>query len=418
MTGVTCAYILAQKGWDVILIEKERELGGCCGAFLQGGNFLDKHAQYILEDDTEVLDLLDELSLRPELLWSEPKKGFFYKGFTNPFDSTGNSMTIRGLGLVDRLRMPLCLSRIRGTSDWKSFEDLTAEYWLRTWGGGSLFRNIWTPLLRNSFKDSYNQVSSVFLWQKYKKMAKKTAYLRGSFQRLTEVMAQEISAKNGSIRTSNTVKRIVARSEGGVRITTDKTIINCDVALVTTPLPVFMNMARKLPVEYNMSLNSIKYMNKLSMVLELDKPFSDFHSIEICDPSFPFGEIVEHTKYISSEYYNSHVIYINNYVEPQSVYLNYSPLKLLEDYLPYLKRINPDFTDSSINNSNLFKVSYACPVIKTDYSRRVPDIKTPLEGVFMATEAQIYPEEIDISSRIKLAGQAIDIISGSGESNT
>ncbi len=416
LTGLVSAYRFLQRGHDVILVEKARELGGLAGAFLLGGSFLDKYPQYILEDDKEVLELIREFSLEPEVSWLTPRRGLFYKGFLNTFDTPGNTLGFRHLNIVERLCLPVCLNRIKACQDWQRFEDITAENWLRTRGGGSLFRNFWTPLIRNRFKGYYNQISGVFLWRKYRYMGKKIGYMRGGFQRLVEVLAQEIGARNGSIRTSNTVKKIFPEPGGGVRVSTDKSVLNFDLLLVTTPLPVFTGIVNDLPMEYNMNLTSIKYMNRITMILELKESMGNHYYLEICDPTFPFCEIVNHTTLVSPEYYDyTHIIYITDYVEADSVQMNYSSQKLLEDYIPYLKRINPKFQDEWIKNTNLFRANYAYPVIKTDYSRRKPDFNTPVPGIYIATEAHLYPDERDINSCIKLAENVVDSINLSRE---
>jgi len=165
-----------------------------------------------------------------------------------------------------------------------------------------------------------------------------------------------------------------------------------------------------------MNLASIKYMNRITMILELKESMGNHYYLEICDPTFPFCEIVNHTTLVSPEYYDdTHIIYITDYVEADSVQMNYSSQKLLEDYIPYLKRINPKFQDEWIKNTNLFRENYAYPVIKTDYSRRKPDFNTPFPGIYIATEAHLYPDERDINSCIKLAENVVDSINLSRE---
>jgi len=410
LTGLTCAYHIAEKGYNVVLIEKEKEIGGLINSFLIGGNFLEKFYHYIKEDDREILDLIESLSLKSELVWKNSNKGLFYRNNVSCFNNFIDVFNTGSLNFVDRLRLYICMLFLKKIVNYKSLEGITAEKWLRSIGGGSLFRFFWDPILKNSFQDYYSQIGFTYLWAKYRARGNKTGYLRGGFQRLAEVMRQKIFARSGSIRTSTIVKSIIPGIEGGVRIATERDILDVDMVIVTTPVPIFMKMLKNLPVEYAMNLNSIQYMSAVSLVLELSKPFGYIHIMESCDLSFPFVEIVEHTNLVSPEYYEgSSILYIMKYVESDSVYMNYSTHKLLEDYIPYLKRLNSSFEQSCIKKEYLFRADFAYPVMTSNYSRIVPGIETPFKGVFLANTSQAYPELTSINNCIILSYKALDI---------
>jgi len=96
--------------------------------------------------------------------------------------------------------------------------------------------------------------------------------------------------------------------------------------------------------------------------------------------------------------------------------MNYSIQKLLDDYIPFLKRICPAFEKEWIKKHYVFRLDYAYPVITYNYQRLVPDIVSPVKGVYLATRAQIYPEEININSCIGLANKVIERFISEGNS--
>src|SRR5437588_10520045 len=69
--GLTAALRLAQKGAQVTLIEKERELGGLAAGFLVGdsGTYLEKFYHHLFRSDKDIQKLIDELGLGEKLEW-------------------------------------------------------------------------------------------------------------------------------------------------------------------------------------------------------------------------------------------------------------------------------------------------------------------------------------------------------------
>jgi protoporphyrinogen oxidase len=414
--GITCAYYLAQLGHSVVLIEKEKELGGFSGSFLLSGGFLEKYYHYVIKSDEDILQLIDRLSLSSELIWTDIKRGLFSRS-VYPFNNNRDIFGIETLNLIDKIRFYMSMASLRHIKDLKSLEGINAEKWLRSSGGSGLFRFFWTPLLKNRFGNDYNQLGAVYLWSNYRNIHGKIGYLMGGFQRIFEVMREKISGKGGTIKTSTTVKNISVTHDGTIRVSTEKDFLNFDRVIVTVPLPSFMKMVKDLPVEYAMNLNEIKYMNVLSVILELNRSFSDNYIIQSCDLSYPFSEIVEHTRLFPSDYFDgSHMVYILKYIEQGNVYMNYSIQKLLDDYIPFLKRICPAFEREWIKKHYVFRLDYAYPVITCNYPRIIPDIVSPVRGVYLATRAQIYPGEININSSICLANKVIESFISEGNS--
>ena len=61
--------------------------------------------------------------------------------------------------------------------------------------------------------------------------------------------------------------------------------------------------------------------------------------------------------------------------------------------VPYLRRMFPAFDESWIQESHVWRARYAQPVVERGYSRLIPPVETPVRGAFLATMAQIYPED-------------------------
>ncbi len=61
--------------------------------------------------------------------------------------------------------------------------------------------------------------------------------------------------------------------------------------------------------------------------------------------------------------------------------------------MPYLKKINKEFTENEIDQSWLFKDLYAQPVVDINYSQMLPQTKTSVPGFFWASLHHVYPED-------------------------
>ena len=73
MAGLTCGCLLAQKGLEVLIIEKNQKVGGCCTSFQKDGFSFDLSVQSVGECQSggrvwkllKKLDLLDQIHFIP-----------------------------------------------------------------------------------------------------------------------------------------------------------------------------------------------------------------------------------------------------------------------------------------------------------------------------------------------------------------
>ena len=69
---------------------------------------------------------------------------------------------------------------------------------------------------------------------------------------------------------------------------------------------------------------------------------------------------------------------------------------------PFLKELSPGFDRSWVREMHVFHSDYAAPITPTGYGRRVPDLAAPIPGLYMATMAQIYPEDRGVDCGVVL----------------
>jgi hypothetical protein len=60
-------------------------------------------------------------------------------------------------------------------------------------------------------------------------------------------------------------------------------------------------------------------------------------------------------------------------------------------FVSVLPRINPDFRPDWVRRSWLFRAAYAQPVPLVNHSRGIPELRTPIAGLYYAGMSQVYP---------------------------
>jgi hypothetical protein len=79
-------------------------------------------------------------------------------------------------------------------------------------------------------------------------------------------------------------------------------------------------------------------------------------------------------------------------------------------FLDGLSRIFPGFSREWVKRTRLSRVFYAQPVITRHYSRLLPTLKTPMDSLYFASMAQIYPEDRGMNYAVRLGLAAADEI--------
>jgi protoporphyrinogen oxidase len=183
--------------------------------------------------------------------------------------------------------------------------------------------------------------------------------------------------------------------------------------VISTSSPALMSkMMPDLPADYTEKLRALKSMGAVVLILALDRQLTQYywHSLPK-EAGFPFLALVEHTNYMKPEYYGGdHLIYCGDYLDAGHEYFKLSKDELLERFLPALKRFNPAFDRSWVKDSWLWKTGYAQPVPPLNHSRNIPDIRTPLRGLYFASMSQVYPWDRGTNFAVEIGRRVAKIV--------
>ncbi|HYM14996.1 MAG TPA: NAD(P)/FAD-dependent oxidoreductase [Dehalococcoidia bacterium] len=413
VAGMTTAYRLMQAGHQVALYEAGDELGGLVRTFEVGGSRLEAYYHHLFSTDTTIISLIQELGFGDRLRWIDSKVGWFSGGRLYPLVTPIDLLKFAPLPPIDRLKLGLMGLRLRRRDDWAEFERITAKDWIEQNVSKAVFDKFWGVMLYGKYGEAYDQIAMAWLWSKIHlrfqsrqgvSQREQLCYLMGSFAVYIEEMAQRLRDGGVDVRTSTPVQRITAEGNRATGIVlADGTTVAADAVVAAVPSSLFRKMAPPLTPEYDRQLGAVGWQAAVCMVLTMKHSLSPIYWMNIGDRSLPFLAIVEHTNFVGPEHYGgNHILYISNYLRQDHQYMAMSEDELWALYEPALKKINPAFSADWVTQRWLFKAPFAQPIIKTGYSADKPDHRTPVDGLYLETMTQIYPEDRGQNYSIKM----------------
>lgn len=395
-TGLTAGLRLAEKGHKVTLFEKESIPGGLAIGFQERGWEwpLEKHYHHIFETDTAIRKLAEDVDL--PFFFRRPNTSSFIGGDILQLDSPAKLLLFSKLSLADRLRMGSVLAYLKYGADWKKLEGETAHAWLQKTMGKKGYQILWEPLIKGKFGSYYKDISLAWFWARIKARTTQLGYPPGGFQNLADAVVCAIKEKKGKVIYDASVFKI-SSDETGIELFYNqgqlKKNMHFDRVLVTVPNILFASLAPQLPEEYKEQLRSFEWIGAVNMVLQFKEKIlpDDVYWLNICDRTYPFISVVEHTNFIDKKHYNGqHIVYVGNYLPHTHPYFRMKADELLKEYDPFLKKIKSDYKDTLINTT-IFKVPFAQPIVTPNFSEKILPIKTPLEHVYLSNMQQVYP---------------------------
>lgn len=412
LAGLTAAYHLARHGCSVTLFEKEPVLGGQVCTFSVAGERVEGFYHHLFGSDADIIKMIGEMGLASDLEWYPSRVGYFTGGRAYPFATPMDLLRFPPLGIVDRLRVGLVSLRLQRRRRWQDLEEVSAREWLPPRTGGRGYEVIFEPLLRGKFGEHAWDISMAWLWSKLRlrlgsrgrgMQRERLGYLRGSFHRLAEALAEAIRDQGGDIFLGNKVLRLEVQGDRVKEVVVAGMSFPFDAVVATIPSPAFLSLEPPLPDDYRRKLESIPYLSALCLVLVLSRPFTPFYWLNIGTHSIPFVGAVEHTNLVPDmRYGGKRILYISNYLSSHSALYKMGAGELLEHYLPHLRLINSEFDRGWVEEYHLFREEAAQPVVTTGYADRMPPLRTPVEGLYLANTTQIYPEDRGMNYSVRL----------------
>ena len=401
-TGLAAGLKLSRFHHQIIIFEKNNSLGGLAETFqLPSWQWaVEKHYHHWFTNDKFALNLIKELGLADNLVFSKTETSLFLHDRIYPFNTPGDVLNFTPLTFAERLLTGFITAYLKflPVNQAIKLEKTTAWEWLKKHYGEKTFQTIWQPLLVGKFGKFARQVNMAWFWARIKKRTRLLGYLKGGYGPLLRAIQKEIEKNGGEIRLNSSYA---------------PTLLNkFDKIIFTTPSAVFADMF-KFPREYSLKLKSIPHLYALNLLLiTKEKILPSTYWLNINTPGFPFIGVIQHTNLMNPKFYGgNHLAWVANYLPYDHPYLQMSKEEVFNIYLPYLQKINPYF-NLTLNalRLELFTGPFAQPVFKTNYSRQKPDFITPVKNVYLANMDMVYPWDRGTNYAIELGVKIANLI--------
>lgn len=410
--GLSAAYDLVRAGHRVVVFEASDHVGGLASGFkLPRWDWsLERYYHHWFASDEHILGLIEELGWSDRLLFPRPLTAVYYEGDFYPLDSPLNVLRFPGFNLLDLARFGFVTLFLKLTPWWRPLEGHTADAWMRRYYGDRIYETLWQPLLQGKFGPYYRQVNMAWFWARVKARTTRLGTFEGGFQAFADEFAQVVQEEGADLKLRTPVQSIEPQAGGRLAIKTEDSSEQFDHVLVTTSPALLAKMAPDLPESYLEQLLQLKSMGAVVMVLALRERLSQkgiyWHNLPK-DAGFPFLALVEHTNFLAPSFFGGdHIVYCGDYLVPEHEYFQLSQEELLDRFVPALKRVNPDFEREWVRDSWLFRTPYAQPVPPLNHSQNVPDLNTPIEGLWLASMSQVYPWDRGTNFAVEIGRKA------------
>lgn len=412
--GMAAAYDLARSGHAVTILESAGQPGGLASGFKEPhwDWSVEKFYHHWFATDRHMLGLINELGWSDQVLFPRPFTVMYYQGKFYPFDAIPQMALFPGLGWgLNKVRFGLVGLYLKLTNNWRALEQVTVDQWMRKWAGEKVYRLMWEPLLIGKFSETYaRQVNMAWMWARIKARTTRLGTFQGGFQAFADRFAAHLQQMGVQIQYSTPVYRLEADPAGGIRLESAQGASQFDQVLSTTAPELLARLAPQLPAAYLDGLLALKSMGAVVMVLALKERLSPegYYWYNIPKSAgFPYLALVEHTNFVPAEHFGGdHIVYIGDYLETNHEYFQLSQEQLLEMFLPSLTRINPAFQPDWVRKHWLFRTTYAQPVPLVNHSRHIPDLQTPIPGLYFASMSQVYPWDRGTNFAVEIGRKA------------
>jgi len=421
--GLAAAYDLTRARHQVTVFEGAPQVGGLAAGFKAPywAWALEKYYHHWFASDKAILGLIRELGWSDQVLFPRPYTVAYVNGKFEPLDSPFQALKffLNHFSLWDTFRFGVATAYLRFTPWWQPLEKVTAAAWSRRWYGQRVYETLWRPLLVGKFgEENLDVVNMAWLWARLHARTTRLGTFVGGFQAFLDKLAGVVQQQGGEIRLNSMVTGIKMSEVGSRRGEAwkiecrDQCFDGFDVVISTSSPALMAQLAPDLPAEYSEKLRALKSMGAVVMVLSLDRQLTKYYWHNLPkEAGFPFLALVEHTNYMKPEYYGGdHIVYCGDYLDPGHAYFKLSKEELLEQFLPALKRFNPDFDRRWVKETWLWKTTYAQPVPPVNHSRNVPPLRTPVPGLYFASMSQVYPWDRGTNFAVEIGRKAAKMV--------
>jgi len=421
--GLSAGYELSKRGVSIELFERDNALGGLAGSFYLDGGYVEKFYHFICLNDSTYLHTLQELGLAHRLHWRLTEMGQLYNGTLYSFGRPLDLLQFPHLAWKDKFRFARNVMKIKAApwEDWKKIENIPVEQWLQDTFGENVYRTLHEPMVRLKFGKFTEKLSASWMWARIHRLGKsrtrirqreKVGYVEGGSQIIMDALGEEIRKRSGILHLNSQVQQLILEDNSVKGIIADGKERLYDAVVSTVPLPAFLRLLpSSLDGDYWKHLRNIESIGVMCVFLRTTKSLTKFFWTNISDPRIELAGVIEYTNLNPLPHLKGDsIIYLPQYLPSTTDKFKRQDNEIIEEYLGYLKLINPAFTTDQVKQALVFREKYAQPICEVGFTKDIPDFRTPLHGLYLTDSSQLHPDDRTISNSLGLGKSATSAI--------
>jgi protoporphyrinogen oxidase len=414
-TGLALAYVLRRAGHGVTLVEGSDRAGGLLATFdVGGGARLERYYHHFFTHDAELHWLLGELGLSDRVVYRRTSMGVFRGGQVYPFDGARDVLRFRAIGLPARLRFGLSSAMLAYLPGYLGAEDRSALAWFGRWAGRSATGAVWRPMLEVKFDDAAPRVPLAWMAGRLRQRvhsrsggAEKLGYLAGSLQVLVDRLTERLGELGARVCLGTPVRRLVTDAGRVAGVETAEGVLTADAVVATVPTPVLAGLVEPLDGGYARDLRRVEYLGAVCTVLALRERLSPVYWLNVADPGYDFGGVIEQTNFVPpGEYGGRHLVYLSRYLPAGHPLGSAGDDEITARQVGQLGRLFGRDVGGILERSWVFRARHAAPRTELGFHRLVPAFRSPLPGLFVAAMPHVYPDERSVNNSVRVAAEA------------
>jgi protoporphyrinogen oxidase len=402
--GTSLALRLAQAGAAVTVIERGPSLGGLAGTMDFGGHEVDRFYHVITPADTRMIAMAEEVGLGEELRFTPVGAGFYANGGMHDFNGIGDLLRFSPLSPPARLRLGWFVAQCQLRSSYEKLERIPLEVWLRRHCGRQAYERIWMPLLDSRFDGDPSGLPATYLWARTRRMSgarqgkgrggEEMGYIVGGHQRLIDAMVARATQLGVEARTNAPVKGLATREDGSIKgVELEGETLEFDLTIPTLQPPALRFL---LPERHQGLLAPYpqRWLGCVCAIVKVPRSLLPYYAVNITEPT-PVTSAIETSQVLGTEHTDGlHLVYIPKYCDPSAPEQSEDDESVYRRFSDYLARLSPGFSRDEVVDWTVQRAKLVEPVhqILPDGAQRVAPIWPGVDGLALASNAQIYPQ--------------------------
>lgn len=373
ISGLLNAYRLSAEH-QVTIYEQTNHIGGLCAGFELNGKYIDKYNHFFSKSDKALIDLVYDLGLSKKIAWKNAKQCLVDNNRLQDLSSPLNLFSLKGLGLVDKIKIGKFLIDNLCSEINILLNDNTAEEWVIDQCGIAAFNLFFMPLLK--FKtQQIEDISAMYLKARLKERKNNTiGTLEGGMHSLLVALRDKLHKDKAHIWLNSKVKKIIRNENSKWQVILDSgieeydLIISC-ISLVDSAALFIANPGFSVP----------EYLNVGSWILDLNQPLNRDYWICLIDDEQRNRHVVVNTLPINAENRVYFTFYRRNQIITKQI-----EQEMFNECCAALKKVNPNFNQEWIKQKSFQSDINAEPVFTQKFVGKLYATPESFNGLYLA----------------------------------